>query len=1053
MRKFSYKDSTSVSGCPITGRMNNLFGTNWDSVIFESKKNRVNVNTGEIHSITYTVEDIWHICISYDDAENVEAFALRDLQFSNEKASALVRIWGAIPQGYGQLSLKAIKKINNFLVKGLIYSDAVLLANVPGILGGKLWKDEGGKIINDLIQININNKQEKRILNIANNLISNYKSLDIDEQFANRNCDYKLDNSDYKEIEKFTVESFGEKTWNKKPLTQQNDILDRVAKMYQAFFNSSKRDYFKLPKIVDSLKQYLSDNFDLLNCKNGFFNSQTKLPCNCHACKQLNKLYHPSLIEFYKPAKEKVIEYNKVLLSKKLLDSPVIGVFKNPMAMRAMHILRQQINSLLLENIIDEETRIVIETAKDLNDANMRWAIDAYQKERERENKEISSVIQDYLCTKREISNDEVDKARLLVEQHNSPVLDGRYKKDIDKYRLWLEQGCQCMYTGNILNITNLFSDNGGVDFEHTIPRSISFDNSLANLTVCDAFYNRNIKRNQIPTQLPNYNTDFNINGVTYSAIKPRLEHWKEKVERLKDNVEFWRNKSKKAQDKEVKDYAIRQRHLWQMELDYWKNKLDRFTMQEVTSGFKNSQLVDTRIITKYAYHYFKSVFNNVDVQKGAVTAVFRKILGVQSLEEKKSRDKHSHHAIDATILTLVPTSSKRDKMIKLFYEIEEKQKLNQDVTRLLEELNKEKRSCNIGNISNVGQFIEDNILINHISKDQTLTPARQRTRIRGKIVQIENQEGELVPKWKKGDSIRGQLHGDTYYGAIKQAEKDENGKILRNSDGAIEVGSEIFFVVRRELKFKSNSQDKGFVNIKDLESKIVDKFVFNIIEKQCEGKTFKQACEDGFYMFNKQGKVVNKMRHVRCFSNQKNPLAIKKQTYLSDKLYKQNFYAEVGDLYLLCKYISKDEIEKEFIIYSLFDISENRKRNIEDIPKKILNKKMNVQLDLSIIIKVGDFVLLGKKEELRDLGERDKRKRLFIVRGFENDGKRIILKKHTSAVQDKNLGKGESVKDYNQLPEKIRCGVNTISFLLNEYDFKISINGEIIIPINGLKI
>ena len=55
------------------------------------------------------------------------------------------------------------------------------------------------------------------------------------------------------------------------------------------------------------------------------------------------------------------------------------------------------------------------------------------------------------------------------------------------------------------------------------------------------------------------------------------------------------------------KDHCIRQNHLWQMELEYWQNKVSRFTMTEVTSGFRNNQLNDTRIITKYAYHYLEN--------------------------------------------------------------------------------------------------------------------------------------------------------------------------------------------------------------------------------------------------------------------------------------------------------------------------------------------------------------------------------------------------------------------------------------------------------------
>jgi CRISPR-associated endonuclease Csn1 len=152
----------------------------------------------------------------------------------------------------------------------------------------------------------------------------------------------------------------------------------------------------------------------------------------------------------------------------------------------------------------------------------------------------------------------------------------------IDKYRLWKEQNFQCLYTGKFIKLTDLFTENV-IDFEHTIPRSKSFDNSLANLTVCYADYNRTVKKNQIPTQLANYEKD----TKDYTAILPRLEKWKDKVERIKQQIDFWKTKTKKAADKQWKDDAIRQRNLWQMELDYWQNKLDRFTITEITSGFK----------------------------------------------------------------------------------------------------------------------------------------------------------------------------------------------------------------------------------------------------------------------------------------------------------------------------------------------------------------------------------------------------------------------------------------------------------------------------------
>ena len=60
------------------------------------------------------------------------------------------------------------------------------------------------------------NREEKRILDIVNNLISAYKSLEYAEQFAYKNVEYQLDDSDKKDIEKYTIEAFGQKSWKRK---------------------------------------------------------------------------------------------------------------------------------------------------------------------------------------------------------------------------------------------------------------------------------------------------------------------------------------------------------------------------------------------------------------------------------------------------------------------------------------------------------------------------------------------------------------------------------------------------------------------------------------------------------------------------------------------------------------------------------------------------------------------------------------------------------------------------------------------------------------------
>lgn len=91
-------------------------------------------------------------------------------------------------------------------------------------------------------------------------------------------------------------------------------------------------------------------------------------------------------------------------------------------------------------------------------------------------------------------------------------------------------------------------------------------------------------------------------------------------------------------------------------------------------------------------------------------------------------------------------------------------------------------------------------------------------------------------------------------------------------------------------------------------------------------------------------------------------------------------------------------------------------------------------------------LVYNDSEEALKEKDNKALLQHLYVVRGFENDGNRIILQKHVNAQQDKDLGKGESVKGSHQMPEKIRCGINTIKYLLCGIDFKITPKGVVFV-------
>src|SRR5690606_40320143 len=67
------------------------------------------------------------------------------------------------------------------------------------------------------------------------------------------------------------------------------------------------------------------------------------------------------------------------------------------MAYKTLYKQRDVINYLIEIGKIDNETRIVVEVARDLNDSNKRWAIEKYQRDREAENRAYASAIEELL--------------------------------------------------------------------------------------------------------------------------------------------------------------------------------------------------------------------------------------------------------------------------------------------------------------------------------------------------------------------------------------------------------------------------------------------------------------------------------------------------------------------------------------------------------------------------------------------------------------------------------------------------------------------------------
>lgn len=1052
---FNYKSKQTVTGCPVSARLKEIFGEDYLTIKIEKSP------SPKQQKSYYDIYDIWHVLFSFEDQEFVSAFASGKLKLNEEKTKQFVYAWNAMPVSYGMLSINAIDKINRFLFKGIQYTESVLLANLPYLVGEELWRKNEPLFIDNIDEIIKENRNEKHIIQIINSLVAKYKSLD--QKYGYKDDTYVLDESDVQDITDAIIEHYGESVWLVKTKEEADRIFTTVKDCYQAFLRtkglervdidgdrhflitSNGKNYYKAdsgfyrqPKLKDTLAEYSAKTLKIDVAK-------------------LKKIYHHSDISTYPPAMPD--ENGEVKMG-----SPKTGSFKNPMAMRTLQELKKLLNYLIETHQIDTDTRVVVEVARQLNDANKRWAIETWQRQREAENMEFAAAI-DELAKQEKVTADsknvsDIDKMRLWYEQNNEESVPeiSETKKEIkgirwtenkkqsykeitakktaiEKYRLWKEQNCICIYTGQIISMSDLFDINV-IDFEHTLPRSKSFDDSLANKTVCFKAYNRTVKRNKLPSELQNYEQD----GGGYTAILPRLKNWEEKIERIKQQIDFWQTKSKKAADKQWKDDAIRQKHLWKMELEYWSSKVERFKVQEITSGFKNSQLVDTQLISKYAMHYLKTFFEKVDVQKGEVTAIFRKIYAIQpqDFDEKKDRSKHSHHAKDATVLTLIPQAAKREEILKAYFETLERGDRFQTL-----------RPFPAFNVNFIFE-IDDNILINSLNNIQFLSKAKKIIRKRGKVQLVEGTNREKVAT---GDSIRGQLHQETFYGAIKPAKLGEDGRMQKDENGNFIQEDKLKFTIRVPFQYKSKPDAPGFKTWEEIEKQVVDSGLKAQIKKQIDSVGgLKEAFEEGIYLLDKNGNPHgNKIRHIRVWASVAEPLQIKKQTYLSSKEYKQHYYAANATNSYFALYDDKEKTKKDFDFRNLMEVAQSL--SVESIKTEndlfaqfisIKKGKTEKQLDLKYILKPGLRVIFLKENESKsDLSGADFFKRLYVYSSFEKDG-RLNLRYHLEARNKIEENYKDSEIDWETPKPTLRFSYAKYDFLVEGYDFEIMMDGTV---------
>lgn len=736
----------------------------------------------------------------------------------------------------------------------------------------------------------------------------------------------------------------GKNIWNKYSETIISELSELIA-------NFNPKDESMQGTLDFCIKDYLRNNFDL----------------NPGVA---DKLYHPSMIETYPDAvtnKDGVYQ----------LGSPRTNAVRNPMAMRSLHQLRKVINMLLREGIIDQNTEVHIEYARELNDSNKRQAIARWNKEREKARAGYAA-----------------DIVKLYKDETGKDIVPTDV--DILKFQLWEEQGHVCLYTGEQIGLADFIGPNPKYDIEHTVPRSVGGDSTLENMTLCSSRFNRDVKKAQLPSELSNHD-----------EIMARLDKWKEKIEELRMAVDKVRTHSSMAKD--MKDALIQKRHRIRLELDYWEGKYRRFQMTEVPEGFSRRQGAGIGLVGKYAGLYMKSLFHrkddrtksNVRVVKGATTAEYRKMWGIQDEYEKKSRDNHIHHCIDAIVIACI-SPGEYNETARYYQQYEEYERGR---------ANKPQFKKPWSTFTEDIKALSKELLVVHDTPDNMPKQSRKK---------IKTPKGII---YQQGDTARGSLHSDTYYGAI---EKD----------------GEIRYVVRRAL---SSLKEADIDNI-------VDDKVKEIIKAAVDKKGFKLAFEEGIYM-NESKKIL--IKKVRCYYKAKEPLHIRNHRDKSDKEYKRQFHVETDGNYCFAIYegIVKGKIKRTFDVVNMLDAARYYRKSSDIRHSYPISAEVKNGLRYRCLLKTGTMLILLQSydEEIDVSNSVLVSKRLYYVAIMKKDG-RIILRHHQEAREATILKKERNAGAFNDSDayrSEISMSMSNFNALVEGYDFEINALGEIILKNN----
>jgi len=421
-----------------------------------------------------------------------------------------------------------------------------------------------------------------------------------------------------------------------------------------------------------------------------------------------------------------------------------LGKIANPTVHVALNQLRAVVNDLMAR--FGPPEQIVLELARDLP---------------------LSAVGKNDLEKTQRDNQQANDKRRKqLAEEFGKPdSYDNRMRLRL--YEELEALGKRCVYTGEQIGAHNLFSPE--VEIEHILPFSRTFDDGFSNKTLSMRRANRD-KGNKTP-----FEAFESLDGYDWEQISLRAAEL--------SPAKRWR---------------------------FAPDAMERF--DEFEGGFLARQLTDTQYISRLAKGYLEAIFggqghkgakNHVWVINGRLTADLRHIWGLNSVlrghnepeaeAQKKNRNDHRHHAIDAIVIGCTDRA-----MLK----------------RASDRAKKNDADWRNGIVA------KDSLM------KGTPTPWGDEGTFR---TDVENSVRNIVVSHKPDHGIQGAMHNDTAYGIPKGKEGEPDKKGVR------------LVVTRKPLDSDSFKSTNDIEKIRDHHIKM------KLLEETygLSGKEFKQALLD----------------------------------------------------------------------------------------------------------------------------------------------------------------------------------------------------------------